>query len=411
MLTLYTSTAVFSQQLPSQIQAKRGVFTERFFLNDRWIDRISTSVPSIYDSSNNVLPTTKAMADLFRQHSIQTASVTADSNYIHNWNHKQLRIDSINHLQFDAFETDSTSSDEPAKVHNSIRMGTGLWSDNAINLTSVARNPDDNRDSITSGMTVWSNGARLDVKNDFGTYMAGVNNSAVYLSAFYFNGDWETSPSSMVQVDPYRLTLSNSSGEFYLNELRPADPVHLNKPIVYDYYTKRIAYLDKPTPVSFSQTSAVTVSGTTNETSLTGSGVGSLTIPASTWKAGKTYRVTVHGAFSAPSSSLQNFTLRLHIGNATVATTASSAFSGTSGQFSATIDFTCLTSGTFGTVYAFGTLFRNNNIYTWNALSTLGTPSMSLINITTDVPVDVTAQLIDASASVSAYIVTLEEIN
>src|SRR5438270_13889255 len=90
ILTLCSAAVVFSQQLPSQIQAKRGVFTERLFLNDRWIDRIATSVPSIYDSNNNVLPTTKAMADLLRQNSIQSASVTADGDYIHNWNHKQL---------------------------------------------------------------------------------------------------------------------------------------------------------------------------------------------------------------------------------------------------------------------------------------------------------------------------------
>jgi hypothetical protein len=48
------------QQIPSQIQAKRGVFTERLFLKDRWIDGISTDINA--DSANdNVLATANAV--------------------------------------------------------------------------------------------------------------------------------------------------------------------------------------------------------------------------------------------------------------------------------------------------------------------------------------------------------------
>jgi hypothetical protein len=66
LLVVLTSGAVFSQQLPSQVQAKRGVFTERLFLHDRWIDRISTDINNSDSSNNNVLPTTKAVADYLR---------------------------------------------------------------------------------------------------------------------------------------------------------------------------------------------------------------------------------------------------------------------------------------------------------------------------------------------------------
>ena len=111
-----TSAAAWGQQLPSQVQAKRGVFTERLFLTDRWINRISTNINSADSTSNNVLATAKAIADFMRLHIIQTASVTADEDYVHNWNHKQLYIDSIYRLRFDV-TANSMYADDP-KIYN-----------------------------------------------------------------------------------------------------------------------------------------------------------------------------------------------------------------------------------------------------------------------------------------------------
>jgi len=48
------------QAIPSQIQAKRGVFTERLFLKDRWIDRISTDA-NADSTSDNALVTGNAV--------------------------------------------------------------------------------------------------------------------------------------------------------------------------------------------------------------------------------------------------------------------------------------------------------------------------------------------------------------
>jgi len=54
----------WGQQIPSQVQAKRGVFTDRLFLNDRWIDRITTNLNSADSASDNVLATGNALGSL-----------------------------------------------------------------------------------------------------------------------------------------------------------------------------------------------------------------------------------------------------------------------------------------------------------------------------------------------------------
>ena len=228
-----------AQQLPSQVQAKRGVFTDRIFLNDRWINRIATSVPSIYDSNDNGLPTTKAMADFLRLHSIQTSSVTADRDYVHNWNHKQLRIDSINHLQFDAFETDSLLPDNE-KVHNTIRMFPGAEYDSAISLISVLRNINNNADSITSKLNVSPIGATLSYQDDKRLLSEGPSGGALSFGAYNNAGG----NYSEMFIAPEALELSNLHGNFYIHGLSAANTTGTYKPIVYDASSDKIAWLN-----------------------------------------------------------------------------------------------------------------------------------------------------------------------
>jgi hypothetical protein len=60
-----TSFTVFSQ-LTSQVQAKRGVFTEQLYLNGQWVNRITTDMNSDDTTSDNVIATSKAVADYIR---------------------------------------------------------------------------------------------------------------------------------------------------------------------------------------------------------------------------------------------------------------------------------------------------------------------------------------------------------
>jgi hypothetical protein len=64
IILVLLSINAFSQQ--SQVQAKRGVFTERLFVKDRWIDRITTDLNTGDSTQDNVIPTGKAIADFIR---------------------------------------------------------------------------------------------------------------------------------------------------------------------------------------------------------------------------------------------------------------------------------------------------------------------------------------------------------
>ena len=66
ILLVVLSVNAHSQQSPAQVQAKRGVFTERLFLKDRWIDRLSTDLNTDDSTRDNVIPTGKAIADFMR---------------------------------------------------------------------------------------------------------------------------------------------------------------------------------------------------------------------------------------------------------------------------------------------------------------------------------------------------------
>lgn len=71
----------WGQQIPSQVQAKRGVFTDRLFLNDRWIDRITTNLNSADSASDNVLATGSALGTLTGGFIKNQSSVAQSSNF------------------------------------------------------------------------------------------------------------------------------------------------------------------------------------------------------------------------------------------------------------------------------------------------------------------------------------------
>lgn len=75
LLLSATSFTVFSQ-LTSQVQAKRGVFTEQLYLNGQWINKITTDMNSDDTTSDNVISTAKAVADYIRNKIMPPAPVT-----------------------------------------------------------------------------------------------------------------------------------------------------------------------------------------------------------------------------------------------------------------------------------------------------------------------------------------------
>lgn len=147
------------------------------------------------------------------------------------------------------------------------------------------------------------------------------------------------------------------------------------------------------TGVIFTQTAISSdVTNTTTPTTILSTGIGTKTLPANFFVAGKTVRLTIKGRISSDNASMTG-TLDIKFGSTVVATTGSVdmlAFS--NDYFEVVVDVTCYTTGGSGTVAAIGRVLGAR------PPSTLGPPTqiISMTNSST-VTLDTTAsQAIDA---------------
>lgn len=140
----------------------------------------------------------------------------------------------------------------------------------------------------------------------------------------------------------------------------------------------------------FSQTSSVTVGNTTTLTSIAGTGVGSLTLPANHLKVGSNIRISGNGFLSRASGT---FLIQFLIGGIVQASTAVNIGNQTNGEFS----FNSLS--TIRTIGATGTVFSQGNASLING-STLVVPTTAttVIDTTTTKLIDVKVQWGTANA-------------
>lgn len=106
----------------------------------------------------------------------------------------------------------------------------------------------------------------------------------------------------------------------------------------------------------FTQTSDQTIANTTTETTLIGSGVGTVTLPANFWVAGKTVRIKAYGKYSTDPMLSGNETVKVKIGSTTISTNSGISFGlmETDSYWEAEVIITCRTTGVSGTVYSQG---------------------------------------------------------
>ena len=102
------------------------------------------------------------------------------------------------------------------------------------------------------------------------------------------------------------------------------------------------------TQVTFTQTANQTVGNTTTETTMFGSGVGSLSIPANTLIVGRTYRIKLKGYASGTNGDTS--TLKVKLGSVELVSSVGTWQTLTDIGFTLEFDFTCRTTGTTGTV-------------------------------------------------------------
>jgi hypothetical protein len=167
------------------------------------------------------------------------------------------------------------------------------------------------------------------------------------------------------------------------------------------------------TPLRFAQTATTSVVADDNETTLIGSGVGSLVIPANNLVAGKSYRLTVRGKYSTDASNPAQMNWRTKLGSTTIAATDNAGL-GTNTQnknYEIHVEFTCRTTGGSGTVMAQGMFFTENGPGANGIDNGLGTTAT--IDTTVSNTLNFTVDLTDGSAGNSCYVYILlfEEIN
>ena len=139
----------------------------------------------------------------------------------------------------------------------------------------------------------------------------------------------------------------------------------------------------------FSQTADVTIASTTTETTVIGSGVGTVTLPANFFTVGKTLRIRGLGYFS--DTGTPDITINVKLGSTTLITTGTVALAGTISNNLWEVDaiITCRTVGSSGTVMAQGKFMYDESVHGGTTLGMVDT-SADTIDTTASLAVNVT---------------------
>lgn len=156
--------------------------------------------------------------------------------------------------------------------------------------------------------------------------------------------------------------------------------------------------------VIFAATANGQVANTTTETTLIGSGVGTLTLPANFLVAGKTIRLTAAGIFSTQLVPVA-LNIRFKLGSTVIIATGAQVPSGaTTNRFWwVEVLLTCRTTGVTGTVIAQGSFFHGE-------ATGLTAFSWEMVNVSV-ITLDTTAsQIVDLSAQWNAGVAAADDI-
>lgn len=320
---------------------------------------------------------------------IATASLTATGDYAHNWNNKQLRIDSIAGSLF--FRGGGIGNTGTRRKEFSLNWSGSSFGDqfDGFNLWSAIRKGDNSNDSLRLGLLTNAGVLSMgyyDVANSSNNTFISYNGSLGLININANDSIWITGATPAASADSLLAVVSRGNG------------------------LSRIVKIPAIATTPFAQTSTVSVAGTTTESTILGSGVGSSTISSTDFVAGKTYRVTIRGVFSTDAAGSVSVNFRLKLGSVTIAATGNIFNSAgvTNRAYELEATFTVRTTGATGTVMCMGMYQDENDGATKFDNST----STSTIDMTTNQSFDVTAQWNNTNAgnSVSSYILLIEPV-
>lgn len=167
--------------------------------------------------------------------------------------------------------------------------------------------------------------------------------------------------------------------------------------------------------IIFTQTADKTVASSTSETSIVGTGVGGLTLPANFFVAGKTIRVTMSGVYSTVAVTGDTVTVKIKYGSTVLASKATTALvtGGTNLAWFSDVLITCRSTGASGSVQVSGgvryqiasSAIIEDELNNAVATTTLDTTASGLLDVT------VTHSGNSASNSVKSLVGSFEVLN
>lgn len=159
---------------------------------------------------------------------------------------------------------------------------------------------------------------------------------------------------------------------------------------------------------SFSQTADKTVTDTSSETTILGTGIGSLTLPANFFSIGKLLRFHIHGYHSSVSDP--NITIKVKLGATELMSATVASGNGTNDGFDIEGEIVCRTIGASGTVVAAGSY---NELHSGGASVGTAKTTATTIDTTSALTFDVTIQwgVASASNSMTSQITILKSVN
>jgi hypothetical protein len=242
-----------------------------------------------------------------------------------------------------------------------------------------------------------------------------INSPTVIYRGKYWNG------SVNVTVDNYINTIVTSvAPASYLQFNVQGQAFRMNSAgaIVWpDGTSQSTATVTSGASLRFVSSATTTITNTVTETTLIGSGTGSLTLPANYFTVGKTFRITVLGYFTTPASP-DNVTIKLKFGaNNLIAKTVSTlTASETSAPFTMTMYIMCAATGASGSLNVSGEMeypSTTSNPSTRSVLR-LNNPGTALtVDTTVSGALNITATYASTTVtnSITAYQVLVEALN
>jgi hypothetical protein len=239
---------------------------------------------------------------------------------------------------------------------------------------------------VTPGTFISSSGAAIDYAGSASFAVAASSTLRIWLDdagTLTSGASWPTTP----HVRLATVVTGTTSVTTVTDERRPPT---VNRPGV---------------GLAFVATAPITVSNTVTESTLFGTGVGSLSLPANFWAPGRVLRVRIKGVFS--TTGTPNVTLRGKLGATTIVSSGAVATVGTIANLAWTLELElmCRSAGVTGTIIGQG-MFR------YSGQAPIGLPATASITIDTTAASAINATIEWGTASgsntITAHIGTVE---